>query len=194
MRLKDGPRLAAHARKFPAACGVCTAITDGAVVVRARCALRCLCRRVSNTATLFTTGTGWTPTSNPWNIYRRRVGSGSMRTRLPNPLRCTLRRALQYPGHSWRVQIVQPPSRTRGDSQPVVRASFTSIAKPAIMQVPYFATGGRARVPAAHAGLFTAWAGPQLACTAFDSRRQPGLGDSALYGVAESDLRSLLFV
>ncbi|GLC42489.1 hypothetical protein PLESTB_001103800 [Pleodorina starrii] len=37
-------------------------------------------------------------------------------------------RALRYPGHSWRVQVVPPPSLA-------ARASFTPLAKPAIMQL-----------------------------------------------------------
>ncbi|GIM04869.1 hypothetical protein Vretimale_9356 [Volvox reticuliferus] len=39
-----------------------------------------------------------------------------------------IRRALKYPGHSWRVQVVSPPSRG-------TRSSFTPQARPAIMQV-----------------------------------------------------------
>ncbi|GLI60726.1 hypothetical protein VaNZ11_002824 [Volvox africanus] len=39
-----------------------------------------------------------------------------------------IRRALKYPGHSWRVQLVSPPSRG-------TRVSFTQQARPAVMQV-----------------------------------------------------------
>ncbi|GIL50716.1 hypothetical protein Vafri_6834 [Volvox africanus] len=39
-----------------------------------------------------------------------------------------IKRALKYPGHSWRVQLVPPPSRG-------TRVSFTQQARPAIMQV-----------------------------------------------------------
>ncbi|EFJ45114.1 hypothetical protein VOLCADRAFT_106127 [Volvox carteri f. nagariensis] len=43
-----------------------------------------------------------------------------------------MKKAVKYPGHSWRVQVVPPPSRPVGGSN---RLSFTQSAKPAIMQM-----------------------------------------------------------